>query len=41
MSESIKAALRQAMIERAQGRCEYCGMADTETLLPHEPDHVI
>ena len=41
MSERITVALRRAVIERAQGCCEYCGMPDTETLLPHEPDHVI
>ena len=41
MSERITAALRRAVIERAHGRCEYCGMSDPETLLPHEPDHII
>lgn len=41
MSERITAAFRRAVINRARGRCEYCGMADTETLAPHEPDHVI
>lgn len=41
MSDRITAALRRAVRERAQGRCEYCGISDSETLLPHEPDHVI
>ncbi len=41
MSEHVPVALRRAVRARAQGRCEYCGMADTETLVPHEPDHVI
>ncbi len=41
MSERVTAALRRAVRERTQGRCEYCGMPDTETLVPHEPDHVI
>jgi HNH endonuclease len=41
VKERVTVALRRAVIARAQGRCEYCGMPDAETLLPHEPDHVI
>jgi len=41
VSERVTAALRRAVSERAEGCCEYCGMPDTETLAPHEPDHVI
>jgi hypothetical protein len=41
MSDYIGAALRRAVIERAEHCCEYCGVLDTATLLPHEPDHVI
>ena len=41
MSERIGAAIRSAVIARAQNRCEYCGMPDTETLIGHEPDHVV
>ena len=41
MSEPVTVPLRRAAVARAQGRCEYCGMLGTETLLPHEPDHVI
>ncbi len=41
MSEYISAALRRTVAERAQHRCEYCGVPDTATFLPHEPDHII
>jgi hypothetical protein len=41
MRERIGVGLRRAVVERAQGRCEYCGVPDTTTLLPHEPDHII
>jgi len=41
VSERVPAALRRGVRARAQGRCEYCGMGDTETLASHEPDHVI
>lgn len=41
MSERIGVALRRAAIERAQQCCEYCGVPDTATFLPHEPDHIV
>ena len=41
MSERVSASMRRAVIERAHACCEYCGMPDTETLVPHEPDHVV
>ena len=41
MSEGVRPALRRAVRERAKGRCEYCGIPDTESLFPHEPDHII
>jgi hypothetical protein len=37
----ISAALRQAIIERADGCCEYCLVRTKEVLLPHQPDHII
>jgi hypothetical protein len=40
MSEYVSAALRRAVAERAGHRCEYCGVPDDATLLPHEPDHL-
>jgi len=41
MSERIGVALRRVVAMRARHRCEYCGMPDTATAAPHEPDHVI
>lgn len=41
MSERIGMALRRAVVERAHRCCEYCGVPDTATLLPHEPDHIV
>jgi hypothetical protein len=38
---TISAALRRAVAERAQQRCEYCGIPEDATLAAHEPDHVI
>jgi hypothetical protein len=41
MSERVSKALRAAVRERADARCEYCYMPDDVTLLAHEPDHII
>jgi hypothetical protein len=41
MSEYISVALRRAVADRAQRYCEYCGVPDTATFIPHEPDHII
>lgn len=41
MSDEIGAALRREVRVRAEGRCEYCGMPDSEPIYPHEPDHVV
>jgi 5-methylcytosine-specific restriction endonuclease McrA len=41
MSERVGAALRRAVIQRADSCCEYCGMPDDVLRLPHEPDHII
>ena len=38
---SIPAALRRAIAQRAQGHCEYCLLLEDDSLLPHEPDHII
>jgi hypothetical protein len=38
---TIPAALRRAVVSRAQQCCEYCGVPDSATLAPHEPDHII
>ena len=37
----IPADLRRLVIERAEGRCEYCLMHVADRLLPFEIDHVI
>lgn len=37
----ISAALRREVRERARERCEYCLIAESEAVFPHEPDHLI
>lgn len=37
----IPVALRQLVIERADGCCEYCLVRLEDVLLPHQPDHII
>lgn len=37
----IPDALRQQVIERAQGRCEYCLIHQDDSLYTHEIDHII
>jgi 5-methylcytosine-specific restriction endonuclease McrA len=37
----ISAALRRLVIERADGRCEYCLIGQTKKLIPHQVDHII
>jgi HNH endonuclease len=42
MSHSrISAALRREVRERARECCEYCLVAESEVVFPHEPDHLI
>ena len=42
MSESyIPAELRRLVIARAGARCEYCGIADSDTYFGCEVDHII
>lgn len=38
---SIPAALRRMVRARAALVCEYCLLAEEDSYLPHEPDHVI
>ncbi|HKP81071.1 MAG TPA: HNH endonuclease signature motif containing protein [Pyrinomonadaceae bacterium] len=35
------ASLRREVRERAGERCEYCLLAESQALVPHEPDHLI
>jgi len=37
----ISASLRREVRERAGERCEYCLLAESEAIFPHEPDHLI
>lgn len=37
----ISAALRREVRERARECCEYCLVAESEIVFPHEPDHLI
>ena len=37
----ISAALRREVRERAEERCEYCLLAESQAVFPHEPDHLI
>jgi len=41
MSADIPASLRQLVIGRAKGRCEYCLMPQSASAFEHEPDHII
>ena len=38
---SIPSSLRQLVIERAQGKCEYCLIHQDDSIYSHEVDHVI
>ena len=40
-STSISPSLRQLVIERALGRCEYCLMHQDFSIYSHEVDHII
>ena len=35
------ASLRDQVWQRAKGRCEYCLLPQTSTMLPHEIDHIV
>jgi len=37
----IPDALRQSVVERAQGRCEYCLLHQDDSFWSHEIDHVV
>jgi 5-methylcytosine-specific restriction endonuclease McrA len=38
---SVPECLRRQVQERAQGRCEYCLIHESDMYYPHEADHVI
>ncbi len=37
----IPAALRRSVVERAAGRCEYCGIPEKAVFARHQIDHII
>ena len=37
----ILASLRREVRERAEERCEYCLLSESQAFFPHEPDHLI
>jgi len=37
----IPAELRRLVINRANGRCEYCLVPQDAIFAPHQPDHII
>ncbi|HEY9827225.1 MAG TPA: HNH endonuclease signature motif containing protein [Stenomitos sp.] len=41
MTDYISVALRQLVIQRASGSCEYCRIHQTFSIYSHEVDHVI
>lgn len=41
MSEGIPAALRRSVVERAAGRCEYCGLSQEGQEATFHVDHVV
>lgn len=41
MSEYVPTAIRRLVRERAKRACEYCLIHEDDSLLPHEPDHII
>ena len=38
---NIPVSLRRMIVERANNRCEYCGMPESVSFAPHEIDHII
>lgn len=41
MRARLSKTLRGVVQERAAGRCEYCLLHEEDSLLPHEPDHIV
>jgi hypothetical protein len=41
MSEYINRSLRELVRERANHQCEYCGLHEDDSILGHQPDHII
>lgn len=41
MTSEVSSALRRAVIQRAEGRCEYCRLNQDFSVYAHEVDHVV
>ncbi len=41
MRERVPAALRRLVADRANRRCEYCGIHEDDVFLAFEPDHIV
>jgi 5-methylcytosine-specific restriction endonuclease McrA len=41
MSSDISSTLRDRVIQRAEGRCEYCRLHQNFSIYSHEVDHVV
>ena len=41
MSQYVSVQLRREVRQRAGQHCEYCLLHEDDSLLPHEPDHII
>jgi hypothetical protein len=41
MSQWISVELRRLVHARAAGRCEYCLRHESDSTLPHQPDHIL
>jgi HNH endonuclease len=41
MSRYISDSLKKRVIQRANGRCEYCLMGNDVSFIPHQIDHII
>jgi hypothetical protein len=39
--EDVPQALRQLVLDRAKGHCEYCLIPQDAVVHPHEPDHIV
>ena len=41
MGSDVSASLRRSVIERSQGKCEYCTIHQDFSIYTHEIDHII
>ena len=41
MVSSVSAALRKAVIQQADSKCEYCKLSQSASIYTHEVDHIV